>query len=150
VPDVSIRDAVAADAPALGEIYRRASLSNEGDRAILLAHPEALVFSLRAGEEGVRVAVVNARIVGFATVLVTGQVAELEDLFVDPDWLLHGVGRALVADAVPRARGRGATRIEVTANAHARDFYAKAGFVLAGVTRTRFGVARRMHLDVPS
>ena len=150
VRDVSIRDATAGDEPALADIFRRSSLSNDGDRAALLAHPDALVFSLPSGDAVVRVATIDGRAVGFATVRVAGQVGELDDLFVDPDRLLLGVGRALVADAVAGARARGVSRVEVTANDHARDFYAKVGFVLDGATQTRFGVARRMHLDVHS
>ncbi len=148
--DVSIRLAVAADAVVLGDVYRRSSLSNEGDRANLLAHEDALTLSdTPVVEQRVRVAVVDDRIVGFATLLITEHVGELEDLFVDPDWMHLGVGRTLVRDAVAKARLRDVTRIEVTANSHARDFYEKMGFVLDGVSQTRFGPADRMHLDVP-
>ncbi len=148
--DVSIRLAVAADAAVLGDVYRRSSLSNEGDRANLLAHEDALTLSdTPVVEQRVRVAVVDDRIVGFATLLITEHVGELEDLFVDPDWMHLGVGRTLVRDAVAKARLRDVTRIEVTANSHARDFYEKMGFVLDGVSQTRFGPADRMHLDVP-
>jgi GNAT superfamily N-acetyltransferase len=117
VAQVSVRFAVIADAPALRELFRRSSLSNEGDRANLLAHPDALALSdLPIEENRVRVAVVEDRIVGFATVLVTGQVGELDDLFVDPIWMEQGVGRILVSDAIANARDCGLTRIEVTAN----------------------------------
>jgi GNAT superfamily N-acetyltransferase len=146
---LSIRFAVIADAPALGELFRRSSLSNEGDRANLLAHPDALALSdLPVGENRVRVAVVDDRIVGFATMLVTGKVGELDDLFVDPDWMEQGVGRALVLDAIANARDHGLTRIEVTANGHALAFYQKVGFVSDGITQTRFGPGHRMHLNV--
>ena len=148
--DVSIRFAAAADTTALSALYRRSSLSNEGDRENLLAHQDALKLSVApVVEQRVRVAVVDDRIVGFATVLVTESVGELEDLFVDPDWMRRGIGRALVCDAVARARECGVTRIEVTANGHALDFYESVGFVLAGLSQTRFGPADRMHLDVP-
>ena len=145
----SVRLAVAADTTALSDVYRRSSLSNDGDRANLLAHEDALTLSeIAVVEQRVRVAVIDDRIVGFATLLISGQVSELEDLFVDPDWMRRGVGRTLVRDAAATARARGATRIEVTANGHARTFYEKMGFVLDGVSQTRFGPADRMHLDV--
>jgi ribosomal protein S18 acetylase RimI-like enzyme len=147
--EVSIRLAVAADMPALSDVYRRSSFSNEGDRPNLLAHPDALTLSdIPVAQQRLRVAVVDDRIVGFATLLLTEHVGELEDLFVDPDWTQLGVGRALVRDAVDIAAVQGVTRIEVTANGHARDFYEKVGFVLEGVSQTRFGPADRMHLDV--
>jgi GNAT superfamily N-acetyltransferase len=151
MPLVSLRDAVSADDGALRDVYRRSSLSNEGDRAALLSHPEVLEFSDAAVKEHrVRVAVVGDRIVGFATLLATGQTGELEDLFVDPDWMLHGIGRMLVLDAVETARAQGLTRVEVTANPHALCFYEKVGFVRSGMTQTLFGPAHRMSLPVPS
>ena len=146
----SIRHAVSADAGVLGDVYRRSSLSNEGDRAALLSHPEALEFSaLAVKEHRVRVAVIDERIVGFVTLLATGQTGELEDLFVDPDWMLHGIGRTLVQDAVETAREQGLTRVEVTANPHALGFYEKVGFVRNGMTQTPFGPGHRMYIPVP-
>jgi N-acetylglutamate synthase-like GNAT family acetyltransferase len=151
MPIVTIRHAVKADAGALGDVYRRSSLSNEGDRAALLSHPEALEFSdLAVKEHRVRVAVVDDRIVGFATLLPTEQTGELEDLFVDPDWMLHGIGRTLVLDAIETAQEQGLTRIEVTANPHAFDFYEKVGFVTNGMTETPFGPGHRMYIPVPA
>lgn len=143
-----IRHAVPADLGALREVYRRSSLSNEGDRAALLEHPDVLEFSPRAvHEHHVRVAVIDDRVIGFATLLPARQVGELEDLFVDPDWMLHGIARKLVLDAVDNARAHGLTRIEVTANPHALGFYEKVGFVSDGIIQTRFGPGHRMHLS---
>jgi GNAT superfamily N-acetyltransferase len=140
---------VADDLPPLSELYRRSSLSNDGDRANLLGHPDELVFSDRAvTERRVRIATVADRIAGFATVADHDQIGELEDLFVDPDAMLRGAGRALVLDAVAGARARGLTRIDVTANPHALGFYEKVGFVSDGITETQFGPGHRMHLDV--
>ena len=139
-----IRTGVPADLDTLRDLYRRASLSNEGDRESLWAHPDALELSGLAIEEGrARVAVAQERIVGFAT-LAGG---ELDDLFVDPERLRQGIGRALVLDAVALARGRGLERIEVTANDHALGFYERLGFVLDGTAETAFGRGSRMHLD---
>ena len=147
--DVRIRSAVAADGEALSGVYRRSSLSNEGDRRTSSPIRDTLVFSpLPVAEDRVRVAVLDDRIVGFATVLFAGRTGELEGLFVEPDWMQLGVGRALVTDAVANARRHGVTRIDVTANDHALEFYEKLGFVLDGLIQTRFGAARRMHLDV--
>ncbi len=136
-----IRAAEPEDTAALRDLFRRSSLSNEGDRVALLAHPEAL--ELEAGEGRTRVAVVDGRIVGFAT-LVSG---ELEDLFVDPDRMRRGIGRALVLDAVALARAQGLERIEVIANDHALRFYEEVGFVCDGTVETAFGRGTRMHLD---
>jgi hypothetical protein len=45
--DLSVRDGETSDVPCLREIFRRASLSNSGDRSALLAHPHALDFLSR-------------------------------------------------------------------------------------------------------
>jgi GNAT superfamily N-acetyltransferase len=140
----TIRTAVPADLPAIREVYRSASLSNAGEREVLLAHPEVLVFDGAAVDEGrVRVAVAgDGAVVGFASALVTGDVVELEDLFVDPGWMRQGIATRLVEDAVARVPGAGP--VEVTANEHAMAFYTSVGFVQVGVAQTRFGPARRL------
>src|SRR5262249_56254402 len=90
---------------ALREVYRRSSLSNDGDRANLLAHPDALELSDLSVREGrTRTAVADDRIAGFATWLRTGDRIELEDLFVDPEWMRRGAGPALGEDLVASAR----------------------------------------------
>jgi hypothetical protein len=50
VTAIVMRDAGPGDMTALREVYRRASLSNNGDRPNLLAHPEYLELS----DQGVR------------------------------------------------------------------------------------------------
>jgi len=145
-----IRDAVPEDLAVLREVFRRSSLSNESDRAKLLAHPEVLELSGAAATEGrVRVAVVDGVILGFATWLPTVGAVELEDLFVDPDRMRRGIGRSLVQDIATIAANHGADRVEVTASQkNARAFYAKVGFVADDYVQTTFGPAIRMHLDL--
>jgi GNAT superfamily N-acetyltransferase len=147
--NVHIRHADLADMPALARIFREASLTNDDDRADLLAHPEVLEYAgnwVRA--QRTRVAVVDGQVVGFATTVPADDAMELEDLFVDPAWMRRGIASALVRDAIEVARTSGAPRIEVTGNHHARAFYEHAGFSIDGAARTRFGPALRMHLVV--
>jgi GNAT superfamily N-acetyltransferase len=142
---VSIRTGVAGDLDALRGVYRRASLSNAGDRAALLAHPEVLVWpgdGLAAG--WTRVAADGAAVVGFATLAPAGTGVTLSDLFVEPDRMRQGIGRLLVEDALARAWDAGATHVEVTANPHALAFYRAVGFAETGTTRTPFGPAPTM------
>lgn len=141
---MEIRDATVADLTALRDVFRRASLSNDGDREVLLAHPEALEYADAWVVRGLtRVALVDGRVVGFATTVPEGDRAELEDLFVAPERMRSGVARALVADAVGRMRAAGVRRIDVTANEHAADFYAAVGFEEVGTAETEFGPAPR-------
>ena len=145
-----IRDAVPADVAVLRQLYRRASLSNEGDRMNLLANPDALEWGGLGGDDRrTRVAATaGGRIAGFATSLPAGDALELDDLFVDPDWRRQGAARALVLDVVAHARNKGIGRIQVIANQHALVFYEKTGFVVDHEVQTRFGPGLRMHLDV--
>jgi GNAT superfamily N-acetyltransferase len=148
--DSRMRDALPSEIEPLRALYRRSSLSNEGDRASLLAHPEALVWpDLALHERRTRVALRDGELVGFATTREVEDILELEDLFVDPDWMRRGVGRDLVRDALATATHSGVRRIEVTANEHALVFYERVGFVHDGVTQTRFGPGLRMHIDAP-
>jgi GNAT superfamily N-acetyltransferase len=144
-----IRAAVPGDMTALRDVFRRSSLSNDGDRANLLAYPDALELSDLAVTQGrTRAAVADDGIVGFATWLSAGDAMEVEDLFVDPERMRQGFGRALVLDLIAIARGRGVRRVEVTANQNALAFYEEMGFLVSHEVETRFGPAPRMHLDV--
>jgi GNAT superfamily N-acetyltransferase len=144
-----LRDATPADLPALQDVFRRSSLSNDGDRINLLANPEALEFAGDAiGEGRTRVAVADGRVVGFATAIKAGDTFELDDLFVDPDWVRQGIASQLVLDVLASARTQGVQRVEVTANQHALSFYEVVGFVVDGQVETQFGPGLRMHLDL--
>jgi GNAT superfamily N-acetyltransferase len=137
--ELLIRDSTPADLAGLEEIFRRAALTNEGDRAWILANPERVVLDegpILAGQS--RVAVVEGCAVGFATPVGN----ELEDLFVDPGWTRRGIATALLRDAAANV-----DRIDVTANMHAQAFYEAAGFVHDGLAQTPGGPAHRMHLD---
>ena len=148
--EISIRPGKDDDLGALRAIYRRASLSNEGDRPHLLGAPETLLWAgdgLAAG--GTTVATdADGRILGFATVIDILGGLELEDLFVDPDAMRQGVATRLVLGAVAQAARDGVPWIEVTANTHAAEFYASAGFVRVGEQPTQFGPAPRLRRDV--
>jgi hypothetical protein len=56
-----LRDAVSDDHAALRSIFRRASLSNEGDRPVLLASPGHLVWREPTGIQPFRVRVAVGR-----------------------------------------------------------------------------------------
>ena len=144
-----IRLGTPADLPAAAGVYRRASLSNAGDRDNLLAHPEFLILGPEGLAEGrTYVAEEDGSVVGFATWAEAGGSIELEDLFVDPGWRRRGIAAALVSRIVDVLRARGAECLEVTANPHAREFYSAAGFTDCGVAETEFGAAPRMRLAI--
>ena len=92
------RFASPTDLAAVRDLYRRLSLSNDGERAMLLANPDALEFDdAPIREQRTRVALRGERIVGFATARPLGDIDELDDRFVDPAWMRCGVARGCVA-----------------------------------------------------
>jgi GNAT superfamily N-acetyltransferase len=144
-----IRLGIPADLPAAADVYRRASLSNAGDRDNLLAHPEHLILGPEGLAEGrTYVAEEDGSVVGFATWADADGAVELEDLFVDPGWRRRGIATALVSRIVDVLRARGVQALEVTANPHAQAFYSAAGFIDCGVDETDFGAAPRMRLAI--
>ena len=141
-----IRDATAGDLSALRSVFERASLTNDGDRAALQAHPGALVFDWPTDPTSrCRVAVDRDAGValGFVTTTVADGVVEVVDLFVDPDRMRQGVARMLFDDVVAWARTGGARRIEVDGNPHARAFYEAVGLDVEDTVDTEFGPGLR-------
>jgi GNAT superfamily N-acetyltransferase len=132
--------------PRLRAVYRRSSLSNEGDREALLQNPDYLVLPDTGVLEGrTRVAEHPKKgIVGFATVERQSISAELVDLFVAPDSMRQGVARALIVDAVAKLADDGVGVLEVTANRHALEFYTAMGFEVVGGATTDLGSGLRM------
>jgi len=148
---VRVRVGTPADLPVLRRLFRRSSLSNDGDREALLANPQFLELPGAALAEGrTRVAVrADGTIVGFITSVSRGGWGlELEDLFVDPGWMRRGIGRQLVDDVARAAARAGVARIEVTANPHADAFYRSLGFVAVRPVNTELGPATRMALTL--
>ena len=144
-----IRLGTPADLPAAADVYRRASLSNAGDRDNLLAHPEYLILGPEGLAEGrTYVAEEDGSVVGFATWAEADGTIELEDLFVDPRWRRRGIATALVSRIVDVLRARDVQCLEVTANPHAQGFYSAAGFIDCGVADTEFGAAPRKRLAI--
>jgi GNAT superfamily N-acetyltransferase len=143
---VRIRSAEATEAPALEALQRRSSDVWAEYRAQLAAHPDAIELPQAFIDSGwVRVALDDGGTpVGFS-VLIPGDddIHELDGLFVEPEQMGRGVGRALVEDTVARASANRGARIEVTAGP-AQGFYERVGFETIGRAQTRFGPAVRM------
>ena len=145
-----IRIATLAERKGLEELQLRASLTNEGDRAALLANPDAIAIlpdQIAAGR--VFVAELNGATVGFCAIEHRkDRDIELDALFTEPDFRRHGVGRFMVAYCAEAARGQGAKALHVIGNPHARDFYLACGFQETGTCETRFGVGVLMRKEL--
>lgn len=147
---INIRLARVEEHAALVALQVRASLANEGDRALLMERLDQITFPVEEIAAG-QVVVAQApdgRVLGFASALPRedGDV-ELDGLFVEPDAWKAGAGRALVAHVATHAKARGARAVHVVGNEHALGFYARCGFVEVGEEKTPFGpVAPRLKL----
>jgi GNAT superfamily N-acetyltransferase len=144
--EVLIRPACSSERSALEALQMRASLNNPGDRAALLAHPDAIELPPGQIAEGrVFVAEAARSILGFAAIVARDDGdCELDGLFVEPDLWRHGIGRRLLDRCAREARVRGATAIHVIGNPHAEGFYRACGFELLGTQSTRFGTGLLM------
>ena len=138
---ITCRPALVSEHGILENLQRRASLANPGDRAALLANPDAI--DLPAGQIDAGLVFVAERdgvLLGFAAVLPREDGAtELDGLFVEPDAWKQGIGRRLVEHCASMARRAGSPALHVTGNPHAAGFYERCGFARTGTIQTRFG-----------
>jgi GNAT superfamily N-acetyltransferase len=135
----------------LEALQRRSSDVWEEYREALAANPDAIELPQTfIDRQWVRVAVDDRGApIGFSVVIPGhGGAHELDGLFLEPDRMRCGVGRALVEDAAARASRQGAECLEVTAGP-AQGFYERVGFYRVDVAQTRFGPAVRMRRELP-
>ena len=103
------------------------------DAAIMAACTDELTLSpgdLAASD--LMVAESDGELAGIAQLSVEGDAAELDKLYVDPQRLGQGIGRALFCWAVEQARAGGATRMTIDADPHAQAIYERMGARLTG------------------
>jgi GNAT superfamily N-acetyltransferase len=85
-------------------------------------------------DKDAHVAALPTRVIGWSGAIARSEVWWLDDLWVEPEWLGHGVGSRLFLHVVERARAAGARRLEWEAERNAVGFYERMGgcFVRAG------------------
>lgn len=83
--------------------------------------------TLRYEGKDVHVAEADGEPVGYATLVVDGEHAELDELWVGSDWIGKGAGSALFAFVSERAREAGARRLEWEADPNSVGFYERVG-----------------------
>src|SRR5215467_8841958 len=136
--NIVIRTASTSEKRALEALQLRASLTNDGDREALLAHPDAIEIPLEQIAAGrVFVSDLEGETVGFSAIEPRSDgETELDALFVEPHIRRSGIGRLLVEHCAAVARKRGSTTLHVTGNPHAEDFYLACGFKQFGTIET--------------
>ncbi len=75
----------------------------------------------------------DGAILGFYLLRPSSQSAALEHLWVEPQRARRGIGRALLAHALERARLLGASQVEIDADPNAEAFYLACGARRVGV-----------------
>jgi GNAT superfamily N-acetyltransferase len=73
------------------------------------------------------VAVVDEQIAGCCALVLTDSLAEIEHMWMRPEHMGTGIGRALFTHAKQRAEERGAQVLELSADPNAEGFYARMG-----------------------
>jgi GNAT superfamily N-acetyltransferase len=89
--------------------------------------------------------------VGYYRLTLHGDLAEIEELFVEPEWIGQGIGRKLFDHAVASARRRGCAGLEWETDADAAGFYLAMGGHKIGSTPSGIEGAEpltRMRLDL--
>ena len=141
---MTIRPARAGEEAELTELAIRSKGHWGHDAAFLeRARPELTVHPDQLERWIVRVAERHGAVVGFAAV--DPEARELEMLFVDPPAIGTGVGRALLLDALDRARKAGLGALTIESDPDAEPFYLAAGAARIG-TRVSPATGRELPL----
>ena len=123
-----LRAPSATELPALTHLCLRSTAVWGYDRAFMEACRDELTLKpedLR--ETKLQVAERDGAVVGVAQISADGAVAHLEKLFIEPDQLRSGAGRALLAWAQHAAAEVGATHLAIEADPEAAPFYRRMG-----------------------
>lgn len=132
---MEIRRATPADAPQLKTIAVAAK-GHWGYAAEPMAEfaAEVMTEPAKLSTDLVYVATMDERIVGWCKIIPQTPTAMLDDLWVLPDYMGRGIGRALLQHAAAIAREQGATALELVADPNAQPFYERLGCVVIGET----------------
>jgi GNAT superfamily N-acetyltransferase len=125
---VTLRPAVPTEAAALSRLALRSKAHwGYDDRFLAACRAELTVRPEQCDGVHTVVAERGGALLGFSRLAGEAPVAELVDLFVEPTAIGQGVGAALLADAVRRARALGISRLVIDADPNAEGFYARMG-----------------------
>jgi GNAT superfamily N-acetyltransferase len=135
-----IRPALTDEADLLTAVVWRSKAYWGYDAAFMAwARPQMVITADDVAAGGVYAALLDERIVGVLRLTTRGEVGWLEDLFVEPDCMGRGIGRALFAFIVDAARAAGLTRLEFESDPNAEGFYLALGAVRIGTVENRPG-----------
>ena len=146
-PALHIRRAREADLLPLSALCMRSKAVWGYDQAFMEAAEAELTYSLDdLRETSVALASLGGDIVATAQVEATDGVADLLKLFVEPDALRSGLGRAMFDWAADEARRLGARCMTIEADPFAAAFYERMGAVRIGVAPSGAVPGRKLPL----
>lgn len=135
-----IRKAKPSEAEALTELAMRSKAHwGYSDEFMQACREELTITSQQIlnGELDVVVATQDEVVIGFyALTQLSSQAFELHALFVDPEHIGRGVGRALIQHAVDRVGSQGGTSLTIQGDPNAEKFYLAAGGGCVGFTES--------------
>jgi GNAT superfamily N-acetyltransferase len=144
-PDVvaRVRLATEADLPGVLALYAQPDL--DGERAIPLQGATAIFRRMRSYPHySLVVADADGEVVGTYTLLMAENIAHggafsavVESVAVAPDMQGRGIGRAMMADAIARARAQCCYKLALSSSARrkrAHEFYERLGFQQHGLS----------------
>lgn len=130
---LTFRRARPEDAETLTEIAIAANRHwGDPDARIQKRTPLLTFTPQKIGEADIFAAGADDELAAFYRFFLRQPRATLEDLWVRPDFMEKGIGRALFHRALRRGRSPGAKILEVESDPHAPGFYEKMGMHQAG------------------
>jgi ribosomal protein S18 acetylase RimI-like enzyme len=130
---MNIRPAVEAEAQLLSGLAMRAKAHwGYADEALDNWRHELAVSAADIREKPTFVAMVEGAVAGFYSLRPARSSWELDNLWVVPELMRHGIGRALLDHALETAARGGATEVAVDADPNAEAFYLACGAVRRG------------------
>lgn len=128
-----IRAGVGADANKLTEIAHQAKKHWGYPHTLLKLWQEDLTITPQYIDENpVYVAECDRYVVGFVGLDMRGVEAEIDHLWVLPNYMGLGIGRQLVSCALDHCQSRGVERLKVASDPNSAEFYCRLGAVRHG------------------
>jgi ribosomal protein S18 acetylase RimI-like enzyme len=130
---LNIRPALEGEAPLLSALAMRAKAHWGYSAATLEGWRSELDVSANdVHEEPTFIAMVGAEVAGFYSLRPSHASWELDNLWVLPEFMHQGIGRALLSHALETAARSGASEVTVDADPNAESFYLESGALRLG------------------
>ena len=134
---IRIRNADPGEVDVLTEIAHRAKRHWGYPEAWIRLWKTDLTYTDATLRESIVIVAERDRVCGVASLSVDhSRTAEIEGLWVDPDSMGRGVGRALFNELARRARAAGAEAIRIASDPQAEGFYLRMGAVRVGSVKS--------------